>query len=75
MNHFEYLEELFFSIIEVHRFSDVRQARVEMHIAELLVPDSSPFEVVIATAKLKNINRQVVVKFWQKLFKQEVIHY
>jgi hypothetical protein len=35
----------------VHRVSDVR--KIEIHTAELLVPDPSPFEVEIAIAKLK----------------------
>jgi hypothetical protein len=38
------------------------------------VPDPSPFEIKIAIAKLKTY-RQVVIKFWQKLFKQEVKYY
>jgi hypothetical protein len=37
--------------LNVHRVSDVRQ--IEIHTAEPLVPDPSPFEVKIATAKLK----------------------
>jgi hypothetical protein len=37
-------------LLNVHRVSDVRQ--IEIHRAEPLVPDSSPFEVEIATAKL-----------------------
>jgi hypothetical protein len=34
--------------------------------AEPLVPGLSHLDVAIAIAKLKNINRQVVIKFWQK---------
>jgi hypothetical protein len=37
--------------LNVHRVSDVRQ--IQIHTAELLVPDPSPFEVQIATAKIK----------------------
>jgi hypothetical protein len=37
--------------LNVHRASDVRQ--IEIHTAELLVPDPSPFEVEIAIEKLK----------------------
>jgi hypothetical protein len=37
--------------LNVHRVSDVRQ--IEIHTAEPLVPDPSPFEVEIAIAKLK----------------------
>jgi hypothetical protein len=41
----------FSQLLNVHRVSDVRQ--IEIRTAELVVPDSSPFEVEIATAKLK----------------------
>jgi hypothetical protein len=41
----------YFQLLNVHRVSDVRQ--IEIHTAEPLVPDSSPFEVETATAKLK----------------------
>jgi hypothetical protein len=37
--------------LNVHRTSDVRQ--IEIHIAEPLVPESSPIEVEIAVKKLK----------------------
>jgi hypothetical protein len=37
--------------LNVHRVSDVRQT--EIHTAEPLVPDPSPFEIEIAMAKLK----------------------
>jgi hypothetical protein len=36
--------------LNVHRASDVRQ--IEIHTAESLIPDPSPFEVEIAIAKL-----------------------
>jgi hypothetical protein len=38
-------------LLNVHSISDVGQ--IEIHTAELLVPDPSPFEVEIAIAKLK----------------------
>jgi hypothetical protein len=41
----------FSQLLNVHRFSDVRQ--IEIHTAEPLLPDSSPLEVEIAIAKLK----------------------
>jgi hypothetical protein len=41
----------------VHRVSDVRQ--IELHTAEPLVSDLSPFEVEIAIAKLKKYNSPV----------------
>jgi hypothetical protein len=50
-------------LLNVHSVSDIRQ--IELHTAEPLVPDPSPFEVKIAIAKLKSINRWVVVKFRQ----------
>jgi hypothetical protein len=42
------VEEL---LLAVHRVSDVRQ--IEVHTAEPLVPDPSPFKVESAIAKLK----------------------
>jgi hypothetical protein len=41
----------FSQLLNVRRVSDVRQ--IEIHTAEPLVPDSSPFEVEIAIAKLE----------------------
>jgi hypothetical protein len=41
----------FSQLLNVHRFSDVRQ--IEMYTAEPSVPDPSAFEVEITTAKLK----------------------
>jgi hypothetical protein len=41
----------FSQLLNVHRVSDVRQ--IEIHSAEPLVRDPSPFEVEIAIAKLK----------------------
>jgi hypothetical protein len=43
----------FSQLLNLHRFSDVRQ--IEIHTAEPLVPDPSPFEVEVAIAKLKKI--------------------
>jgi hypothetical protein len=41
--------EFYFSqLLNVHRVSDVRQ--IEIHTAEPLVPDPSPFEVEVAIA-------------------------
>jgi hypothetical protein len=51
----------FSQLLNVHRVSDVRQT--EVHTAEPLVPDSGPFEVETTIAKLKGINRQVVIEF------------
>jgi hypothetical protein len=53
--------------------SDVRQ--IEIHTAEPLVPDPSPFEVEIAAANLKSVNRQAVIRFRHNNFKQEVKYY
>jgi hypothetical protein len=41
----------FSQLLNVHRISDVRQ--IEIHTAEPLVPDPSPFEIEIAIANLK----------------------
>jgi hypothetical protein len=41
------------NILNVHRESDVRQ--IEMHTAELLVPETSPFEFETPIAKLKGV--------------------
>jgi hypothetical protein len=41
----------FSQLLNVHRVIDVRQ--IEIHTAEPLVPDTSPFEVEIAITKLK----------------------
>jgi hypothetical protein len=38
-------------LLNVHRLSNVRQ--IEIHTAEPLTPDPSPYEVEIAIAKLK----------------------
>jgi hypothetical protein len=56
-------QSYFSQLFHVHRVSDVRQ--IEIHTAEPLVLDPSPFEVEIAIAKLKGINCQVVMKFQQ----------
>jgi hypothetical protein len=53
----------FSQLLNVHNFSDVRQ--IEVHTAEPLVPGPSRLQVEIAAAKLKSINRQVVIKFRQ----------
>jgi hypothetical protein len=45
-----YVEELFLSIVNVHRVSDVR--RIEIHKTEPFVPQPSPFNVEIAIANL-----------------------
>jgi hypothetical protein len=45
------IEELLLQLLNVHRISDVRQT--EIHTAELLVPEPSPFEGEIALVKLK----------------------
>jgi hypothetical protein len=63
----------FFQLLNAHRVSGVRQ--IELHTAQPLVPDPSPFEVEIVIANLKSINRQIVIKFRQKLFMQEVKSY
>jgi hypothetical protein len=56
-------KKYFPQLFNVHSVSDVRQ--IEMHTAETIVPDLSLFEHEISIAKLKNINRQVLIKFRQ----------
>jgi hypothetical protein len=51
----------FSQLLNVHNVSDVRQ--IEIHMAEPLVPGHSRLEVEIAIAKLRSINRQVVIEF------------
>jgi hypothetical protein len=52
MYYTRYRQKNYFSqLLNVHRVSDVRQ--IEIHTAEPLVPDPSPFKVEIAIAKLK----------------------
>jgi hypothetical protein len=63
----------FCELLNVHMVSDVRQ--IEIHNAEPLVPGPSPFEVEIATAKLKNYKSPCSDKFRQNWFQQEVKHY
>jgi hypothetical protein len=43
----------FSQLLNVHRVSDVRQ--IEIHTAELLVPNSSPFEVKIAIKTIEKV--------------------
>jgi hypothetical protein len=49
----------FSRLLNVHRVSDVRQ--MEIHTIEPLVPETSPFEVEMAIAKLKRCS--VLIKF------------
>jgi hypothetical protein len=62
----------FSQLLNVHDVSDARQ--IEIHTAEPLVPGPSHLEVKISIAKLKSINLQAVLKFWQNSIKQEVKH-
>jgi hypothetical protein len=43
----------FSQLLKLHRVSDIRQKEVLVDTAELLTPDSIPFQVEIAIAKLK----------------------
>jgi hypothetical protein len=62
-NVFKYVEEPIYKLLNVHNVSDVMQ--IEVHTTEPLVPGPSHLEVEIAIAKLKSINCQVEIKFWQ----------
>jgi hypothetical protein len=53
--------------LNVHSVSDVRQ--IEIHTAEPLVPDPSPFEVEIAIANLKRHNSPGSDQIPAELFK------
>jgi hypothetical protein len=48
-------KKYFYQLLNVRRAGDVMQ--IEIHTAELLVPDPSPFEVEISVAKLKRYKR------------------
>jgi hypothetical protein len=49
--------------------------QIIIHTAEPVVPETSPFEVEIFIETLKGINLQVLIKFLQNRFKQEIKHY
>jgi hypothetical protein len=57
----------FSQLLNVHMVSDVRQ--IEIHTAESLVPETSPFEVEIAITKLENYksqgNDQILAQLFQ----------
>jgi hypothetical protein len=55
----------FSQLLNMHSVSDVDVRQIEVHMAEPLVPGPSRLEVEIAIAKLKSINRQVVIKSLQ----------
>jgi hypothetical protein len=55
------LQNYFPQLLNMHNVNGVRQ--IEVHVAEPLVPGPSRLKVEIA--KLKSINRQVVIKFQQ----------
>jgi hypothetical protein len=57
----------FSHLLNLHGFNDVRQS--EKHKAEPLVPELAPFEVEVATGKLKHTNHLIVIKFQQNCFK------
>jgi hypothetical protein len=60
-------------LLNVHRVSDVRQ--IEVHTAEPVVPDPSPFEVKIAFEKLKMYKSPGGERIAAEHFKHEVKHY
>jgi hypothetical protein len=59
--------------LDVHHINDVRQ--IEKHTAEPTEPESRCVKVETAIEELKNIYYWVLIKFWKRLSKQEVIHY
>jgi hypothetical protein len=60
-------------LLNVQRVSDV--SHIGIRTTEPSVPNSGPFKVEIAIAKLKRIARQVAIRFRPNLFKQEVEYY
>jgi hypothetical protein len=66
------VENYFSQLLNARKVSGVRL--IKTHRAEPLVRDPRPFEFEIAIAELKYIYFQVVIKFKQKLIKQEVKH-
>jgi hypothetical protein len=52
--HFKLGENSFSQLLIVRGVSDIR--RIEIHTAEPLIPEPSPFEVEIVIAKFKCIN-------------------
>jgi hypothetical protein len=57
-------EDCFSQLLNVHRVSDVRQ--IEIHTAEPLVPDPSPFEVEIAVANYSIWNKEKLPYDWKE---------
>jgi hypothetical protein len=58
--------------LNVQEPGSIRQ--IEIHTAEPFVPESSAAEVEVAIRKLKRYNAQVLNRFQQNLFKQEILH-
>jgi hypothetical protein len=63
----------FSKLLNVHRVSEIRQ--IEKQTAEPLVPDLVLLRLKLLLQNSKGINCQVVIKFRQNSFKQEVKHY
>jgi len=57
----------FFRLLNVHGVYDVRQT--EIHMAELLVPEQSAFEVEMAIEKLKSHNSPGIEQIPEDLIK------
>jgi hypothetical protein len=70
-------QKYFWQLMNVCRNRDVRKRnyyfpRGLWPRSFLLVPQPRPLEFQISIAKIKVITRQVLIKFWQNYFKQEV---
>jgi hypothetical protein len=50
--------------------NDIRQ--IEIHTAEILVPEPSACKLEMTTENLKNVNHQVLIRLQQNWLKQEV---
>jgi hypothetical protein len=61
-------KDYYSQLLNVYRFSDIRH--IEMHIAEALIIDPSPFEPEIAIAMLESYTCKILIKFLQNWFKR-----
>jgi hypothetical protein len=60
-------------LLNVHKISDVRQ--IEIYTAELLAPYRIPFEAKLLLQSWKTVKGQVLIKFREDWFKQQVKYY
>jgi predicted site-specific integrase-resolvase len=63
-------KKYFSQILNAHGASDVKQ--IEVHTAERKIPDPNPLQAEIAIAKLKGVNRHVVIKLRRTYSKRQL---